>query len=407
MSELEDTKVNAVEEEEDFASMFEGSFVAPVKLRPGQKIDATIVSIAPDWIFLDLGRKGEGVIDRKELLDAEGNLTVKVGDPLSAYFLSSSNSELRFTLKVVGGGGNAQIEEAFRSGIPVEGFVVKEIKGGFEVKLAGATRAFCPFSQMGLPRVKEEGEYVGKRLNFKVTQYGERGRNIVISRRAILEAERQQRQEALRDTLKEGMVVKGTITSLRDFGAFVNIGDIEGLIPISEIGWSRVADVRDVLSTGQEVEVVITQLDWVKERFTFSLKAALPDPWDASVQNFPPGSLHTGKIARLTAFGAFVSLADGVDGLIHISRLGGGKRIKHPNEVVQEGQIVEVKVESVDREKRRIALALPNVASAAQESEAESSDYKDYMSSSSTPSSSLGSLGEALKAAKMGNRDSK
>jgi small subunit ribosomal protein S1 len=253
--------------------------------------------------------------------------------------------------------------------------------------------------------VKEEGEYVGKRLPFKVTQYGERGRNIVVSRRAILEAERQQRQEALRGTLKEGMIVKGKITSLRDFGAFVNIGDIEGLIPISEIGWSRVADVRDVLSVGQEVEVGITQLDWVKERFTFSLKAALPDPWDASVQSFPPGSMHSGKIARLTAFGAFVSLADGIDGLIHISRLGGGKRIKHPSEVVREGQVVEVKVESVDREKRRIALTLPGTASI-EESEPESGDYKDYMSSGSAPSS-LGSLGEALKAARMGNRDAK
>ena len=184
------------------------------------------------------------------------------------------------------------------------------------------------------------------------------------------------------------------------------IGDIEGLIPISEIGWTRVADVRDVLTSGQEVEVVITQLDWVKERFTFSLKAALPDPWDASVENFPPGSLHTGKVARLTAFGAFVSLGAGVDGLIHISRLGGGKRIKHPNEVVKEGQMVEVKVESVDREKRRIALALPGVAASSDQSEAEPSDYKDYMSSA-TPSSSLGSLGEALNAAKMGNKEGK
>jgi small subunit ribosomal protein S1 len=405
MSELNGTNVNPIEEEEDFAALLEGSYVAPTKLRPGQKIDATIVSIGPDWIFLDLSRKGEGVIDRKELLDADGNLTVKVGDPLSAYFLSSANSELRFTLKVVGGGGNAQIEQAFRDGIPVEGFVVKEIKGGFEVKLAGGTRAFCPFSQMGLPRVKEEGEYVGKKLSFKVTQYGERGRNIVVSRRALLEAERQQRQEALKDTLKEGTTVKGTITSLRDFGAFVNIGDIEGLIPISEIGWTRVADVRDVLKVGQEVDVVVTQLDWVKERFTFSLKAALPDPWDSSVQNFPAGSLHTGKIARLTAFGAFVSLGDGVDGLIHISRLGGGKRIKHPSEVVSEGQTVEVKVESVDREKRRIALALPNVAAAAEASEAEASDYKDYMSSASTPTA-LGSFGEALRA-KMGNKEGK
>jgi small subunit ribosomal protein S1 len=196
-------------------------------------------------------------------------------------------------------------------------------------------------------------------------------------------------------TLTEGMVVRGKITSVRDFGAFVDIGPIEGLLPISEIGWERVEDIREILSAGQEVEVAITRLDWANKRFTFSLKKMLADPWEAAAQRFPAGSRHAGKVVRLTAFGAFVSLGGGIDGLLHISKLGGGKRIKSPGEAVSLGQEIEVKVESVDAAQHRIALALA-VTDAAGSTGGEEEDYRKYLEKPSSPPP-VGAFGEALR----------
>jgi small subunit ribosomal protein S1 len=383
--------------EESFADLFEQSFVAPARYEPGQKISAPVIKVTPEWVFLDLGRKGEGVVAAKELMDEEGKLRVREGDTLPAYFVSAEGSEMLFTTRVAGGAaGAAQLEEAWRSGIPVDGLVVKEVKGGYEVRLAGGARAFCPHSQMALPRAKDAGERIGKREPFRITRFDEKGRNIVVSRRVILEEEEERKREALRGTLAEGMVVKGTVTSVRDFGAFVNIGPIEGLLPVSEIGWERVADLRELLSPGQVVEVAITRLDWANQRFSFSLKKTLADPWEAAAERFPAGSRHVGTVSRLTAFGAFVSLGGGIDGLLHVSRLGGGKRLKHPSEAVRVGQELEVRVESVDREKRRVSLSLAAAGAADSPGEAED-DYRDYLSAPAE-SPPVGSLGEALRA---------
>jgi small subunit ribosomal protein S1 len=393
----EDGKPQGTEEDENFAELLDQSFVAPTRYEPGRKVEATVVKVTPEWVFLDLGRKGEGVVAAKELVDGEGNLRVREGDTLSAYFVSADGSEMLFTTRVAGGAaGAAQLEEAWRSGIPVDGLVAKEIKGGYEVRLAGGSRAFCPYSQMGLSRTKGPEERIGKREPFRITQFGEKGRNIVVSNRVLLEEEEERKREALKGTLSEGMVVKGTVTSVREFGAFVNIGPIEGLLPVSEIGWERVADLREVLSPGQEVEVAITRLDWAGQRFSFSLKKTLANPWDTAADRFPVGSRHAGKVARLSAYGAFVSLGGGIDGLLHVSKLGGGKRLKHPSEALREGQEVEVRVESVDREKHRVSLSLAAEEAAGSPEEPEE-DYRKYLSGPSEPPP-LGSLGEALKA---------
>lgn len=385
------------DEEQSFAEMFEQSFKDAGRLEPGQKVEARVLKITGEWVFLDTGRKGEGVLDRKELLDAEGNLTVREGDTITAWFLSSSNNEMRFTTKVGGGAaGHAQLEDAWRSGIPVEGYVEKEVKGGFEVKIAGNVRAFCPFSQMGLRRTDNPEAHVGRHLSFRISEYGEKGRNIVVSRRALLEEEQRQQREAIRETLREGMIVTGTVTSLQKFGAFVDIGGIEGLLPVSEIAWGRVKDISEALSVGQQVEVLIKQLDWEKNRVSFSLKDTLADPWERVAEQYPEGSYHAGTVARLTTFGAFVTLGEGVDGLIHISRLGAGKRINHPREVLKEGESVEVKVESVDRESRRLSLSLAAVSRAAEEEEAVLDTFRKGAVAGSAQS--LGSLGEMLKA---------
>ncbi len=383
--------------EESFAELFEQSYRQTERLKPGQKIEARILSITRDWVFLDTGKKGEGVLDRRELLDPEGNLTLAEGDTITAWFVGMVNGELRFTTKM-GTGSNAQgqLEDAWKSGIPVEGVVEKEIKGGFEVKVAGTIRAFCPYSQMSLRRVDDSAAFVGQHLSFRVAEYAESGRNIVLSRREILEEERQRELESLKEKLAVGMTVNGTVTSLRDFGAFVNVGGIEGLLPVSEIGWTRVKHVSDVLTVGQQVQVVIKAMDWDAERFSFSLKDTLADPWESASVNFPEGSYHTGTVSRLAPFGAFVTLAEGIDGLIHISKLGAGKRINHPREVVNEGETVEVKVEGVDRDSRRISLTLAAVSRAADEEEQSLESFRKQ--ATTTASTSMGSLGDLLKA---------
>jgi small subunit ribosomal protein S1 len=382
--------------EENFAELFEKSFKKPARLEPGQMVEAKIVSISADWVFLDLGVKGEGFLDKKEVLDPEGNLTVKTGDRLKAYFLSSGDEGLRFTVKIgTGPAAHTQLEDAWRSGIPVDGTVSKEVKGGFEVKIGGGMRAFCPFSQMGIGRSEQQAGYIGRSLPFRITQYGESGRNIVLSRRVLLQEEQKKKKEEFRQTLREGMKVRGKVTSVQNFGAFVDIGGMEGLIPASEVSFTRGQKVGSVLSVGQEVEVIVKGLDWEKDRVSFSLKDTLPDPWDRVADSYPTGSFQRGIVARLAAFGAFVTLEPGVDGLIHISKLGAGKRINHPKEVLKEGQQVEVRVEALDRENRKLSLSLAEVS---REEEEAAATLKEFQQKSSAAPRNLGTLGEILKA---------
>ncbi|HIJ89818.1 MAG: 30S ribosomal protein S1 [Desulfobulbaceae bacterium] len=353
------------DDDKSFAEMFqETAGGTKERLRPGQKIEATVVRIAREWIFLDLGAKSEGAVAKNEFTDGEGNLTVAEGDRVQVYFLSEKNNERLFTAKVSGGAVAGHLDEACQNGIPVEGTVISEIKGGFEVRFSGSVRAFCPFSQMEMRRIENAEDYLGKKFAFKVTKFSEHGKNIVVSRRALLEEERAQLKEGLQESLAIGQSVKGVITSIRDFGAFVDIGGIEGLIPVSEIAWGRIEDIHERISVGQEVTVTVLKLDWDQDRYSFSLKDSMPDPWDGISGMFSEGSVVTGKVVRLTEFGAFVELAPGIDGLVHISKLGAGRRISHPREVVQVGDGLEVKIDSVDPEKKRLSLSLPLPAKA-------------------------------------------
>ena len=388
-----------VEEENDgesFAELFEQSAKRSNWLEPGQKVTARVLKVSAEWIFIDTGQKGEGIVDRKEFLDLDGNVTVREGDSITAYFLSSSHGEMRFTTRVgAGSSGSSQLEEAWRSGVPVEGLVEKEIKGGYEIKLGGTGRAFCPFSQIALRRVDNPESLVGTRLVFRITDYSENGRNIVVSRRALLEEEQRRLKEEAQSAIEVGMTVSGTVLSLQDFGAFVDIGGLEGLIPISEVGWSRVKDVREVLSVGQKVQVVVKSIDREKDRISLSLKDTLADPWDQVAQQYPEGSFHTGTVSRLAPFGAFVTLVPGVDGLLHISKLGAGKRINSPREVLKEGEVVEIRIESFDRANRRLSLALAGAARAAEEEEATMAEFRQR---SSEAPSGMGTLGDLLQA---------
>lgn len=379
-------------DEESFAEMLEQSMLGAVELEPGKKIEATILQIGEEWVFLDVGQKGEGILAGSELLDPEGNMTASVGDKISAYFLSRAGGELRFTTKLGGGStGTEQLEDAFHGGIPVDGRIEKEIKGGYEVKLAGSVRAFCPFSQLGLRRQVNPEDEIGKNYLFKISQFGERGRNIVVSHREILEEERSQQREALKGTLQEGMVVKGTVTSIRDFGAFLDIGGLEGLLPISEVGYGRVENINDVLSVDQELEVAIKRIDWDNNKFSFSLRDTLADPWKKVGTIYKEGAQLTGKVSRLAQFGAFVTLEEGVDGLLHISKLGEGKHLRHAQDVLKAGQELAVVIEKIDLEQRRISLA-----PVGSETEAGETSYSEQPSASSV---GLGTLADMFNKA--------
>ncbi len=353
---MDTRKENEKEEQGDFAALLEKSFAKADRFTPGQMIETHVVSISNDCVFLQLGGKSEGLLDRAELTDEDGVLRVKEGDSIRAFFLGAKNGELRFTTKAGGGeAGLAMLENAYKSGTPVEGHVEKEIKGGYEVKL-GETRAFCPFSQMGNRRSENPESFIGKRLLFKIQEYKDNSRSILVSNRAILEEERRERTEALKKTLREGMVVRGTVKSIQDFGAFVDLGGVQALLPVSEIGRERVQDIRAVLKVGQEVEAEVLKLDWHNERISLSMKSLLPDPWDHAAERYPKGSKHIGKVARTTSFGAFVSLESGIDGLIHVSEFKGEGKYASSGVPVKAGDSISVQVLDFDAAARRIAL---------------------------------------------------
>jgi small subunit ribosomal protein S1 len=383
------------ESQESFEELLNQTNFSPIHLNPGEKVEAVIIKISKEWVFIDIGGKSEGYIPIDEFVDGEGDITIKEGDTINAYFLSSRNNEMLFATRLTGDTmGNEHLEEAYHNRIPVKGLVEKEIKGGYEVKIAGNINAFCPYSQMGLNRVENADQYIGLHLTFEIIEYGEKGRKLIVSNRRVLEEERRELKDALRESLEEGMTVSGEITSIRKFGAFVDIGGLEGLVPVSEISWGRVDDIESLLSVGQKVDVAIKKLDWENDKFSFSLKEILPDPWNNIGLKYPEGSNHQGTVTRLAPFGAFVTLEPGIDGLIHISELGKGKRINHPREVLKENQTIEVKITRVEEDKKRLALT---IVSDKQDSE-ESDYYKKHIAASNKKSSeSLGTLGDILR----------
>lgn len=341
---------------ESFASLFENSLSGMEKLQPGQPVETHVVSISKDCVFIELSGKSEGMLDRAELTDKDGKLTVAEGDAITAYFLKNLNGEMLFTTRISGDkAGQGMLENAYKNKIPVEGVVEKEIKGGYEVKI-GEARAFCPYSQMGYRRSEGSESYVGKHLTFKIIEYKEGGRNLLVSNKVIEEEAHLGQVEDLKKTLKEGQIVKGTIKSIQDFGAFVDLGGVQALLPVSEISRERVEDIRAALTVGQEVEAAIIKIDWKTERLTLSTKTLLSDPWETALAKYPKNSKHTGKVVRIADFGAFVSLEPGVDGLLHVSELRSEGRNVNVRDIVKMGQSLSVQVIEIDVAKRRISL---------------------------------------------------
>lgn len=343
----------------------------------GAKVTGKIASIGEETAFVDLGAKSEAVIETAQLKDAEGNLTVNVGDSIDATVVSADpeTGTLMLRRQAAGGGGRsggknknpeaeAEVKMAWQHGIPVEGMVSGINKGGAEVQVRGL-RAFCPLSQLDLRYVEDPAQFVGQRLSFKVSQF-EEGRtrpNIVLSRRAILEEEQKSRAAEARSRIQVGSVVRGKVTSLASYGAFVDLGGLEGMLHVSEIGYSRLAHPKEVLNVGDEVEVQVIKIEKGKdekkpERISLSRRSLEKDPWQEAAGRFPDGTEVQGRVMRMESFGAFVEIAPGVEGLLHISEIGGGRRLNHPREALQLGQDLQVRVLNVDTAKRRISLGM-------------------------------------------------
>jgi small subunit ribosomal protein S1 len=342
----------------------------------GTKVNGKVLSLGEEWVFVDIGSKSEARIAAADLKDAEGNLTVKEGDTLEGTVTGTDPENGALVLRRKGGGGGGkgkraaevvpEIRQAHESGLPLEGLVTGLNKGGAEVQVYGM-RAFCPLSQLDLRYVEDPQRFVGQKLMFKVNRLeegnrGGRGPNIVLSRRQLLEEEQQSKAAETREKLEVGATLTGTITSLTTYGAFVDLGGIEGMLHVSEIGHSRTAHPQDVFQIGQEIEVQVIKIEKGKdekrpERISLSRRALERDPWNDAVERFPAGTEATGRVVRLETFGAFVELAPGLEGLVHISEMGANRRLNHSREAVQQGQDVQVKVLGVDLARRRISLS--------------------------------------------------
>jgi small subunit ribosomal protein S1 len=322
----------------------------------GQIVQGVIVQMGDKETFLDIGAKSEASIATAELLDESGASTVKVGDSLQATITSLGGEGIRISRKLLQGAqAREALEAAFRSGIPVEGKVAGQVKGGYEVSVSGQ-RAFCPHSQIDARRSEDPQAWIGKTLEFRIIEYRERGKNIVVSRRKILEEHAAAAADETWKAAVPGAILTGTIVSVTDFGAFVDLGGVRGLVHISEMSYERVVKPADILTAGQQVRVKVLKIEPEKKRISLSLKALAEDPWEAAAARLTEGDVLTGRLARVVDFGAFVEIAPGVDGLIHASQTTPERLSAWKAEAGARPE-VPVRVLKVDRERKRISLA--------------------------------------------------
>lgn len=338
---------------------------APVEPKSGDRVAGTIVQITDSEAMIDCGGRSELPMSLDELRNEKGELIHKVGDHIDGHLAKAKDGGLKFTLAInLREAGKRALADAFAHGTPVEGKVGETNKGGFSISLSGV-RAFCPFSQIDLRRADDPSIFVGKTFKFKVVELSEDGRNVVVSRRAFLQEHRDTEATRTRQALSLGDVRDGTVTRLVPFGAFIDIGGIEGLVHISQISHQRVANPSDVLREGETVKVKVLEIQNLgggrNERISLSIKALASDPWPSTAGSLSPGADVTGRVTRLVDFGVFVELQPGIEGLIHISELA-NRRIVHPREVVNEDEEITVRVLDVDLSRRRISLSRKQVA---------------------------------------------
>jgi small subunit ribosomal protein S1 len=396
----------AESDDEDFAALFaasEGARTRERRVAVGDVVRGRVIAVGATAAFVAVGGKAEATIELGEFRDpATGELQLREGDEIEATVIDDGTRSGSIVLKRVAGRGGhvpGELEQAYAHGIAIEGVVTGENKGGYDVQVAGV-RAFCPGSQIDRRRT-EGAQYVGQRLRFRITKLDAGGRNVVVSRRQLLEEEAAEQAVTVWADLRVGAVVAGTVTSLRDFGAFVDLGGVEALIHVSELGHARASHPSEVLQVGQRVEAQVVKLEpdpkGGRGRVGLSLRALAPDPWATAADRFPPGTSVRGTVRRLEQFGAFVELAPGLDGLVHVSRLTLDRRVSHPRQIVTIGETVEVTVVEVDTAKRRIGLSMVERAKQAKDA-AEADERRDTETvlARSEEKRSLGTLADLL-----------
>ena len=381
------------EPDEDFAAMFEASLQAK-PIESGQTIEGVIVAIGPESALVDVGGKSEAVIDTSELKDDDGDLEVAVGDRIQATVVSTAGG-LTLSRRLARGAATArQLEDAFRTGLSVEGKVEGVVKGGYEVRIA-RQRAFCPISQIDTVRNTEPAQHQGRVYRFRIVEYKEGGKKFVVSRRALLEEEQRVQADQTRQSLVAGAVVTGHVVSVREFGAFVDIGGgVQGLLHVSEMGWSRVSDPSQLLKPGDPITVKVLRMDDDRQKISLGLKQLTDDPWTTVEARYQVGQLRTGRVTRVAEFGAFVELEPGIEGLVPVSEIGLA-RDADIRKALPGGTNVEVVILEIDAVARRMRLSVRAVAQAK-----EVEEVREYSArEDAAPAEGFGSLADKLRGA--------
>jgi small subunit ribosomal protein S1 len=353
----------------DFEALLAGDSAAgapqAADLAPGDRVTGTVAAVGEKFLFISVGStKTEGVSTREDFETEEGELQVEIGDEIEFYVLSVRGDEIQLGTKLSGREGALEaVRTARDTGVPIEGRVASTNKGGYEVQIGGV-RAFCPISQIELGYTEEPDVHVGATYRFRVEKVEERGQNVVVSRTALLEEERAVKRKETLETLKQDEIVTGRVTRVVDFGAFVDIGGVEGLVHVSELAHGNVDKPSDVVSAGDEVQVKILNIEEDKKgqlRIGLSIKQTQGDPWDEVNEKFAIGQEVEGVVVRLAPFGAFVEISPGLDGLVHVSEMSWKKHVKHPKDILSTGEKVRVQVQDIDLARQRIALSLKAV----------------------------------------------
>ncbi|RZF54758.1 30S ribosomal protein S1 [Acinetobacter halotolerans] len=344
---------------ESFAALFEESELN-LNVEKGAVIQGTVVSIDSDWVTVDTGLKSEGVVDRAEFLNEQRELEVQVGDTVDVVVEALDNGMGQTVLsreKAKRAETWTKLEKIFEDGEIVTGVISGKVKGGFTVDI-GPVRAFLPGSLVDTRPIRDTTHLEGKELEFKVIKLDAKRNNVVVSRRAVMEAESSADREALLAQLEEGQTVTGTIKNLTDYGAFVDLGGIDGLLHITDMAWKRIKHPSEVVEVGQEVTVKVLKFDRERNRVSLGLKQLGEDPWLAIMNRYPKGSIVKARVTNLTDYGCFAEIAEGVEGLVHVSEMDHTNKNIHPSKVVQIGDEVDVMVLEVDEERRRISLGI-------------------------------------------------
>ncbi|MDX1573928.1 MAG: 30S ribosomal protein S1 [Methylophaga sp.] len=344
---------------ESFAELFEESLNA-TPMQPGKIVTGTVVNVGPDVVMVNAGLKSEGAIPVSEFLNEKGEITVSVGDLVDVSLESLEDGFGATQLsreKAKAAEAWVRLEHAFEANETVTGIISGKVKGGFTVDLENI-RAFLPGSLVDVRPIRDTSHLENKELEFKLIKLDRPRNNIVVSRRAIMEAENSVEREALLETLEEGKVVKGIVKNLTDYGAFVDLGGIDGLLHITDMAWKRVKHPSEVVAIGDEIDVQVLKFDKERERVSLGLKQLGDDPWKDIARRYPNSTRIHGKVTNIADYGCFVEIEDGVEGLVHMSEMDWTNKNVHPSKLVSLGDEVEVMVLDIDADRRRISLGI-------------------------------------------------